>query len=66
MTPKAQDTKVKIGNKMAVEEVDVGYISLHRYISDTPSDSSACRTPAESRQEDLTRGKESIEPHRTR
>ena len=50
---------------MAVEEVDVGYISLHRYISDTPSDSSACRTPAESGQEDLTSGKEYIEPHKT-
>ena len=30
------------------------YISLHRYIRNTPSHRSACRTPAESRQEDLT------------
>jgi len=47
-------------NKMA--EVDMEYISLHRYISRhntyTCRHNSACRTQAESGQEYLTRGKE--------
>ena len=51
---------------MAEELVDVVYISLHGYIRNTPSDNrSACRTPAESRQEYLTKGKEHIELHKT-
>ena len=39
------------------------YISLHRYIRNTPvfRHRSACRTPAESRQEYLISGKEYIE-----
>ena len=39
-------------------------MSLHRYIRNTPSDRSACRTPAESRQEYLTSGKEYIDPQK--
>ena len=42
----------KVGTRMAEES-----ISLHRYIRNTPSDRSACRTPVQSRQEDLTKGK---------
>ena len=44
--------------------MDVEYTSLHRYIRNTPSDRTASRTPAESRQEDLTSGKEYIDPHK--
>ena len=43
--------------------MDVEYISLHRYIRDTPSDRSAS---AESGQEYLTSGKGYIEPCKTR
>ena len=39
-------------------------MSLHRYIRNTPSDRSARRTPAESRQEYLTSGKEYIDPQK--
>ena len=47
--------------------MDVEYISLQGYIKDAPSDTevSACRTPAESGQEYLTRRKEYIEPRKT-
>ena len=47
--------------------MDVEYIFLQGYIKNTPSDTevSACRTPAESRQEYLTRRKEYIEPRKT-
>ena len=41
------------------------YLSLRGYIRNTPSDRSACRTPAESGQEYLTSGKEYIEPRNT-
>ena len=52
---------------MAEEYVDMEYISLHRYIRNTLSDTvrSACRTPSERRQEYLPRGKEYIEPCKT-
>ena len=43
--------------------MNVEYISLHGYIRNTTSDT--CRTPAESRQEYLTSGKEYLEPHKT-
>ena len=46
---------------MMEEQVDMEYISLRGYIRNTPSDTSARRTPAESRQEYLTSGKEYIE-----
>ena len=51
-------------NKMAEEQADVEYISLHQEY--TFRHRSACRTPAESRQEYLTNGKEYIEPCKTR
>ena len=41
----------------------MGYISLHGYMRNTPSDRSASQTPLQSRQEYLTKGKEYIEPH---
>ena len=50
---------------MAEEQVDVEYISLHGYIRNTPSDTRAYGTPAESRQEYLTSGKEYIEARKT-
>ena len=54
-------------NKMAEDWVDVEHVFLHGYIRNTPSDNrSACRTPAESRQEYLTSGKEYIESCKTR
>ena len=46
--------------------MDIEYLSLYGYVRNTPSDTSACRTPAESRWEYLTTGKEYIEPHKTR
>ena len=49
---------------MMEEQVDMEYISLRGYIRNTPSDTSARRTPAESRQEYLTSGKEYIELHK--
>ena len=44
------------------------YFSLHRYIRNkyTCSQRHACRTAAENGQEYLTRGKEYIDPHKTR
>ena len=54
------------GNKRAEEWVDVESISLSRIHQEhTFRHSSACRTPGESGQEDLTSGKEYIEPHKT-
>ena len=51
---------------MAEEQVDLEYISLHGYIRNMPSrHRSACRTPAESRKEDLTSRKEYVEPCKT-
>ena len=52
-------------NKIMEEQVDVEHICLHGYIRNTPSNASACRTPAESQQEDLSSGKEYIEPCKT-
>ena len=52
-------------NKMAEEQVDMEYISLHGYIRNTPSHRSACRTPADRGQEYLTRGKECIKACKT-
>ena len=46
---------------MVEESVDVEYISLHGYIRNTFRHRCARRTPAESRQEYLTSGKEYIE-----
>ena len=48
------------------EQVDVEHICLHGYIRNTPSNASACRTPAESQQEDLSSGKGYIDPCKTR
>ena len=45
--------------------MEVEYISLHGYIRNTPSETSACKTPAGSRQDYLTSGKEYIEPGKT-
>ena len=50
---------------MGEEWVDVEYISPYGYIRNTPSDRGACRTPAESGQEDLTSGKVYLEPRKT-
>ena len=47
------------------EYVDMEYMSLYGNVRNTPSDTTAWRTPAESRQEYLTTGKEYIEPHKT-
>ena len=47
---------------MAGEQADMEYISLHGYIRNALSDRSPCRTPAESRQEDLTSRKEYMLP----
>ena len=52
-------------NKMAEEQVDVEYISLHGYTRNTSSDTNVCGTPAERGQECLTSGKEYIDPHET-
>ena len=46
--------------------MDVKYLSFHRYIRNTPSDTSTCRIPIESGQEYLTTGKEYIDPRKTR
>ena len=45
--------------------MDMEYISLHRYIRNTTSDTEMHATPAESGQEHLTSGKEYIEPCKT-
>ena len=45
--------------------MDEEYISPQIHQEYTFRHRSACRTPAESRQEDLTSGKEFIEPHKT-
>ena len=51
---------------MVEVKVDVRYISLHRCIRNTPSDTeNACKTPAESRQEYRTSRKEYTEPCKT-
>ena len=42
------------------------YMSLYGNVRNTPSDTTAWRTPAESRQEYLTTSKEYIEPCKTR
>ena len=52
-------------NKMAEEEVDVEYISARIHQEYTFRHRSAFRTPAESRQEYLTSGKEYIQPRKT-
>jgi len=41
------------------------YMSLYGNVRNTPSDTTAWRTPAESQQEYLTTGKEYIEPCKT-
>ena len=51
---------------MAEEYVDMEYISLHGYLRNTSADRSTRTTPAESRQEYLTSGKEYIDPRKTR
>ena len=51
---------------MVEQQVDVKYLSFHRYIRNTPSDTSTCRIPIESGQEYLTTGKEYIDPRKTR
>ena len=50
---------------MAEVWVDVECISLHGYIRNTPSDTQVHAEHQLSVQEDLTGGKESIEPHET-
>ena len=49
---------------MVEEEVDEEYISLHDTSGILLRHRSACRMPAESRQENLTSGKEYIEPRK--
>ena len=51
---------------MVEEKEDMEYTSPRTHEEYTFRHRSACRTPAESRQEDLTSGKEYIEPHKTR
>ena len=53
-------------NKTVEVEVDREYISLQGYIRNTPSDTNACRTSAESIQDCLNRGKEYMEPQKNR
>ena len=54
-------------SKMAEEYVDMENISLHRYIRNPPSDTDVHpKHPAEGGQEELTSGKEYIEPRKTR
>ena len=50
---------------MAEELVNMEFIDLNRCIRNTSSNTSASRTPDESGQQYLTRGKEYIEPHKT-
>ena len=47
------------------EYVDMEYMSLYGNVRNTPSDTTAWRTPAKSQQEYLTTGKEYTEPHKT-
>ena len=58
----SKEAMLKREAKVVEEQVDVECISLHRHIRITPSDTSACRSPAESQQEYLTTGKEYVEP----
>ena len=54
-------------NKVAEEKVDVEYISLHRYIRNTPSDTEvhAEHQLRVNRSTCLTSAKEYVEPHKT-
>ena len=50
---------------MAEEQVDVEYLSLHRYIRNTPSDTEVHAEHQLSGQEYLTSGKDYLEPCKT-
>ena len=50
---------------MVEEKEDMEYTSPRTHEEYTFRHRSACRTPAESRQEDLTSRKEYMEPHKT-
>ena len=53
-------------NKMAEEQVDVEYISLHRYIWNIPSDTEVhAEHQLRAEEEYLTSGKEYIQPCKT-